>query len=91
MSASSGVECRSKFLQLRVSGVYIRVCGDEAEVSISPIWDTIGRHEYTVTGKVSEVLGELKQLCEEVEKAVEELQRMAGEKRGESASEKKRL
>jgi hypothetical protein len=69
-------ECKVRNLQLQVANIYIRVCGDEAEVSISPIWDVIFRHGYVAIGKVDEVLNELKQLAEEVLKAVEELQKM---------------
>jgi hypothetical protein len=73
-------ECKVRNLQLQVANIYIRVCGDEAEISISPIWDVIFRHEYVAIGKVDEVLNELKQLAEEILKAVEELQKMRGGK-----------
>jgi hypothetical protein len=73
---SNSIECRSKLLQLQASTIFIRVCGDEAEVSISPAWDVVGRHEYIIVGKVEEVLDELKQISEEVRKAVEELQKV---------------
>jgi hypothetical protein len=73
---SNSIECRSKLLQLQASTIFIRVCGGEAEVSISPAWDVVGRHEYIIVGKVEEVLDELKRISEEVRKAIEELQKV---------------
>jgi hypothetical protein len=66
-----GKECKIISLQLQAANIYIRVCGGEAEVSISPVRDTIGRHEYTAVGTVEEVVEELKQLAEDILKAVE--------------------
>jgi hypothetical protein len=74
-----GKECKVRSLQLKVASIYIRVCGDEAEVGISPLWDNIGRHEYTAVGTAEEVLNELKQLAEDVLKAVKELEDMSRE------------
>jgi hypothetical protein len=70
-------ECRVRSLQLQAANIYIRVCGGEAEVGISPLWDTIGRHEYIATGTAEEVAKELKQLAEDILKAVKELEDMA--------------
>jgi hypothetical protein len=61
-----GSECIVKHLTLSVSNIYIRVCGDEAEVGVSPLWDSIGRHEYVVVGTVGEVLNELRKLAEDI-------------------------
>jgi len=71
-------ECKVRRLQLQAANIYIRVCGDEAEVGISPAWDTIGRHEYIAAGTAEEVAEELKQLAEDILKAVKELEDMAG-------------
>jgi len=73
--------CEFRSVWLRVASVYIRVCGDEAEVRVSPAWDSIGRHEYVAVGTVSEVLSELLQLAEDILKAVEVLESMAGKAR----------
>ena len=62
-----GKECKIISLQLQVANIYIRVCGGEAEVSISPVWG----HEYTAVGTVEEVVEELKQLSEDILKAIE--------------------
>jgi hypothetical protein len=83
--------CEFRSIQLRVASVYIRVCGDEAEVRVSPAWDNIGRHEYVAFGTVEEVLSELKQLAEGIMKAVEVLENMAGKARNQSHSCVKQL
>jgi hypothetical protein len=69
-------ECKVKLMRLQVANVCIRVCGDEVEVGISPPWDTIGRHEYVVVGTVDEVIKELKQLAEDILKAVKAFEYM---------------
>jgi hypothetical protein len=78
-------ECRAKVLQLQAAQVYIRVCGDEAEVGISPSWDSIGRHEYIAAGAVDEVIKELKQLAEDVLKAAKALEDIIKEVRNRGA------
>jgi hypothetical protein len=50
------------------------VCGDEAEVRVSPAWDSVGRHEYVAVGSVGEVVKELRQLAEDILRAVEALE-----------------
>jgi hypothetical protein len=65
-----------------VASIYIRVCGDEAEVRVSPVWDSVGRHEYVAVGSVGEVVGELRQLAEDILRAVEALENVAGEASG---------
>jgi hypothetical protein len=55
-------------MHLRAASIYIRVCGDRAEVGISPLWDNIGRHEYVAIGSVDEVLEELRKLAEDIQR-----------------------
>jgi hypothetical protein len=55
-------------MQLCAASIYIRVCGDQVEVSISPLWDNIGRHEYVAIGTVDEVLEELRKLAEDIQR-----------------------
>ena len=80
------IDCESRRLQLQVSNIYIRVCGDEAEVGISPIWDTIGRHEYIVVGKVDDVVNELRRLAEDILKVIKALEYMVWGVRGGNES-----
>jgi hypothetical protein len=70
--------CELRSLQLQVANIYIRVCGDEAEVGISPTWDTTGRHEYVVVGTIDDVINELKQLVEDILKAIKTIEYMVG-------------
>jgi len=72
-----GKECKVRNLQLQAANIYIRVCGDEAEVGISPAWDNIGRHEYTAFGTVEEVVKSLRRLAEDILEAVKELESVA--------------
>ena len=73
-------------LHLKVASIYVKVCKDEAEARISPIWGTIGRHEYLAIGAVDEVLNELKQLAEDILNATKALEDMAREVRSGSES-----
>jgi hypothetical protein len=80
-------ECKVKRLALQVANVYVRVCGDEVEVDISPPWDIIGRHEYILIDKIDKAVEGLKQLAKEILVVVEELEKMiskAGEHRGKA-------
>jgi len=69
-------ECKVKLIRLQVANVYIRVCGDEVEVDISPPWDNIGRHEYIFIDKIDNAIEGLKQLAKEILILVEELEKM---------------
>jgi hypothetical protein len=69
-------ECKVKLIRLQVANVYIRVCGDEVEVDISPPWDNIGRHEYIFIDKIDNAIEGLKQLAKEILIVVEELEKM---------------
>ena len=73
--------CKLRNLHLKVASIYVKVCKDEAEARISPIWDAIGRHEYLAIGAVDEVLNELKQLAEDILCAVKALEDMVREVR----------
>lgn len=66
--------CIARTLQLKVANIHIRMCGDEVEVGITPIWDNIERYEYIAIGKVNEVINELKQLSQDILEAVKELE-----------------
>lgn len=66
--------CIARTLQLKAANIHIRMCGDEVEVGISPIWDNIERHEYVAIGKVDEVINELKQLSQDILEAVKVLE-----------------
>ena len=63
-------------MQLQVASIYIRVCGDRAEVGISPLWDNIGRHEYVAIGAVDEVIEELRKLAEDIQRASKAIEDM---------------
>ena len=71
-----------KELQLQVANIYIRVCGDDAEVGISPPWDIVGRHEYIFIDKIDRAVDGLKQLAKEILIVVEELEKMVGRRGG---------
>jgi len=71
-----GSECKVKLMRLQVANVYIRICGDEVEVDISPPWDIIGRHEYIFIDKIDKAIDGLKQLANEILTVVEELEKM---------------
>jgi len=79
-----GVDCKLRDLQLKVARIYVEVCKDEAEARISPIWDVIGRYEYVAVGTVDEVIKKLKQLTEDILKAVKALEDIAEEVKGSS-------
>jgi hypothetical protein len=76
-------ECKVKILALQVANVYIRICGDEVEVDISPPWDNIGRHEYIFIDKIDKAVEGLKQLAKEILSVVEELEKIVS-RRGDS-------
>jgi hypothetical protein len=74
--------CELSSLQLKVANIYIRLYGDRVEVGISPVWNTTGRHEYVVVGTIDDVINELKQLVEDILKAIKALEYMVGWVRG---------
>ena len=67
-------ECKEKLVRLQVANVYVRVCGDE--VDISPPWDITGRHEYIFIDKIDRAVEGLKQLAKEILIVVDELEKM---------------
>ena len=71
-----GSECRAEILHLQSANVYIRLCGDVAEVGITPPWDNIERHEYIAIGKVDKVINDLRQLAKELLSVANELEKM---------------
>ena len=79
-------DCKLRNLQLKVASIYVKVCKDEAEARISPIWDAIGRHEYLAIGAVDEVLRELKQLAEDILNATKAFEDMVREVRSGNES-----
>jgi hypothetical protein len=72
-------ECRVKHLSLSVSNICIKVCENSVEVSISPSWDSLGRHEYIAVGTVDEVLNELNKLVEDIQRASKAIEDMVME------------
>jgi hypothetical protein len=77
-----GSECKETLKRLQVANIFIRVCGDEVEVDLSPPWDVVGRHEYVFIGKIDKAIDGLKQLAKEILDVVEELEKMARETGG---------
>jgi hypothetical protein len=72
-------ECKEKLMRLQVANVYIRLCGVEVEVGISPPWDTTGRHEYVFIDKIDRAVEGLKQLSKEILFVADELEKMVKE------------
>ena len=72
-----------KSLHLSSSRVVVELRGGVAVVRITPRWDVAGRHEYLVIGSVEDVIEELRELAEDVQRAVEAVEELA---RGSGAS-----
>jgi hypothetical protein len=70
-------EHHTKSIRLSSSVVTIELRDGIAVVRISPKWDIVGRHEYMITGTVEDTLNELRELAEDLLKAVKALEELA--------------